>query len=212
MQAFAFSQFAIEKKYLKPRYDIDGEEHVLPPEFLRAMEMLVQGSTDAALTNLQAALAKEPGYLPALTEIYKIYLKKNDRSGAIEFGSQVVDGLTKLGEPPQAIEMYYKLLEPFPDASLKPAIQFRIADSLVKHGQFREAAVAYRNLATNNPGGAMAQKALLMCGNILTDKVKDHKNAINVYRYLAKTYPQSDFLEYAKQGYDRAQKALKDNV
>jgi len=206
--AVVLGQFGLEKKYLAPKYDLDGEEHIVPEEYQNALQQIQRGELDAALINLQATLVKEKDYLPALGEIFKIYLAKKDQNAAIDMGTRVVDGFLKLDEAPLATDTYFKLVKEFPNASLKPAIQFRIADALTRAASYRDAAIAYRNLATNHPGGAMAQKALLACGNILTDKMGEHQNAMNVFKYLAKTYPQSDLLEYAKQSYNRAKKAL----
>lgn len=206
--ALAMSQLGLEEKYLK-KYDLEGEEHIVPEEYLAACDQIGKGDLDGALKNLQATLAKETGYLPALTEMFKVHMTKKNQQAASNVCTKVVDGYLKLDDSKHAVDNYYKLLKEFPDASLLPAIQFRLADVLTKRNEFREAAIAYRNLATKHPGGAMAQKALLSCGNLLTDKVGEHQNAINVFRYLAKTYPQSEFVQYAKQGFERAQEALK---
>lgn len=206
--AVLVGQLGLEKKYLAPKYDLEGEEHIVPEEYQNALQQIQRGELDAALINLQATLNREKDYLPALSEIFKIYLIKKDQNAAIDMATRVVDGFLKLDEVSFATDTYRRLQKEFSNVSLKPAIQFRIADALVKLGSYHEAAVAYRNLSTNHPGGVMAQKALLACGNILTDKMGEHQNAMNVFKYLAKTYPQSDFLDYAKQCYNRARQAL----
>jgi len=196
----------VEKKYFIPRYSLDGEEHNVPESYKQAHELLAKGDRDGAKRKFIQSIMSENGYIPAFLSLSKIYAEDNNRQDLIK----VTDEITKrtlAKEPHIAIEVFQRLLKAFPDASLSPVNQFRMASTLASGGFYQEASWAYRNLTANYPNEVLAQKSILASANLLTDKMGLHENAIEMYNYFITYFPNSPLVEQAQKGLKKAQQA-----
>jgi len=196
----------VEKKYFVPRYSLEGEEHEVPESYKRAHELLAKGDRDGAKRKFIQSIMSENGYLPAFLSLSKIYAEDNNREDLIKVTEEITKR-TLAKEPHIAIEVFQRLLKAFPDASLSPINQFRMASTLASGGFYQEASWAYHNLTANYPNEVLAQKSILASADLLTDKMGLHENAIEMYNYFITYFPNSPLAEQARRGLKKAQAA-----
>jgi len=200
----------IEEKYFVPKYSLDGEEHEVPEEYVRAREALAEGNREEAKKKFILTASRHNGYLPALLNLNKIYAEERNKQELIKTTESIIRKSLSTNEPHIAVENFQRMIKTFPDASLSPPSQFRMASILTSSGLYQEASWAYRNLAAVHPHELLAQKSLLASGDLLTDKLKMHQNAVAMYEHLLKYYPDTPLAEKAKEGIERAEKAMKE--
>jgi tetratricopeptide (TPR) repeat protein len=194
----------VEKKYFVPRYSLDGEEHEVPESYKQAHDLLSKGDREGAKKKFIATIMSNQGYLPAFLSLSKMYAEDKNQGDLIKVTDQIVKR-TLEKEPHIAIEAFQRLLKTFPDASITPINQFRMAQTLASGGLYQEASWAYRNLAASYPNEVLAQKSILASADLLNDKMGLHENAIEMYNYFLSYFPDSPLAEQARRGLKRAQ-------
>ncbi len=202
----------IEDKYFVPKYSLDGEEHEVPEEYVQAREALAAGDREGAKQKFLMTVSRHNGYLPALVNLSKLYAEEKNRQELVKTTEAIVRKTLSTDEPHLAVENFQRMMNTFPDASLSPASQFRMASTLASSGLYQEASWSYRNLAAAYPNEILAQKSLVASGDLLTDKLKMHKNAVAMYEHLLKYYPDTALAEKAKEGLARARKAMEESA
>ncbi|MCM8769179.1 MAG: rhomboid family intramembrane serine protease [Candidatus Omnitrophica bacterium] len=96
-----------------------------------------------------------------------------------------------------ASELYEKLLQLEPLATLPEKVQFQLAQSLERQGKRDSAITAYKNFIRSYPCSKLADNALFTVGKYLLEK-GDYEGAKNALRQIVIFYPYSDIYEEAK--------------
>jgi len=201
----------LEDKYFVPRYSLDGEEHEVPEGYQLAQELLGRGEREEAKKKLISTAAQHGGYLPAYLTLGKIYAEDKNKTELIKVTEAIIKHCFASNELHIAMEAFQRMIKIFPDASLSPVYQFRMASALTSTGELhQEACWAYRNLAATYPNEMLAQKSLLTCADLLTDKLGMHENAVRMYNHFLKHYSSGPLEGRAKDGLKKARKAMGD--
>ena len=96
-----------------------------------------------------------------------------------------------------ATKFYGEIVEKYPEVTLPEKIQYAIADSLYRQGEFEKSYIAYKNFVLNYTFSKLADNALLAIGKILMEK-KDYQKAKYAFLQIVLFYPYSDVYEEAK--------------
>jgi len=198
----------IEDNYLLPKYSLDGEEHEVSDDYQQAHQLLAEGKRQEAINKFLVASKEHDGYLPAFIMLNRIYTEDKNKDESINVTGEIIKQSLTREEPAMAVEAFQRFTKAFPDGSLRPIMQFRIATTLSSRGLYQEAAWAYRNLAANYPSEPLAQKSLLASADILTNKLAMHENAITMYEHYLKHYSQGNLVDHARRGLEKARKSL----
>lgn len=198
----------LEEKYFNPKYSLEGEEHQVPPEYQQAHELLGQGKIEEAKGIFKKLSIREGGYLPAMISLSKIYADDNNRDELIKITETITKRALATDEMHFAVESFQRMHKVFPDASVSPALQFRMASSFAKLSLFEEAVWLYRNLAASYPNEVLAQKSLIAAGDLLAQKMGMHENAIQMYNHVIQYYSDSPMAEFAREKLKQVQAIL----
>jgi len=198
----------LEKKYFVPRYSIEEEEHEVPEEYQRAHQLMSEGKIEEAKNLLNGVVIQYAGYLPAMLTLSKIYAKEKNRAELVKVTEAIVKKSFSTDETHFAIEAFQRMSRTFPDASLAPIVQYRLASTLTSSGLYQEAVMAYRNLAAAYPQEMLAQKSLLAAADMLADKLGMHQHAHQMYEYIVKYFPDTPVSQQARIGLNKVQALL----
>jgi len=94
-------------------------------------------------------------------------------------------------------QIYKKGIEKYPDLCMDEKIQYEIADSFYRQGDYTSALIAYRNFILNYPLSKLADNALLNFGKICLLS-GDYEKAKQAFLQIVIFYPYSDVYEESK--------------
>ncbi len=99
----------------------------------------------------------------------------------------------------QAIEMWEKLVQEYPESELAPQAKFKVADTYFRANHFDEAIVAFQSIIENYPDGHFAEESTLRVAQCEYNAGK-YSEAIANFENFIKTYPQNEYSNEALEG------------
>ncbi len=163
------------------------------------MAMLDHGRHQEAEILFKEILDQNPNNMGALRGITLALLKQKNYPAAAEYARKQAAALLKDKAYEAAWEVYSEMGKHVKDFSLEPREQLSLAKWLNDRQMWMDAARVLRALAVRNPDDPLAPKALYQCGEMLWKKCDKKDNALQVFQYLLKKYPDIQFADHVNQ-------------
>ncbi|MBC7327887.1 tetratricopeptide repeat protein [bacterium] len=93
----------------------------------------------------------------------------------------------------KALELYERILENYPDATLIPLVKFRLAKNYQLQGKYEEAFRRYKELSQTLPTD-VSSALLTMGADLMT--LKRYNEAVEVYSFFRETYPTNEAIPF----------------
>jgi|GEM_PF-5791311 len=161
--------------------------------------MIDHGRHQEAEILFKEILDEDPNNTGALRGITAALVKQKNYPAAAEYAKKQASLLLKDKAYEAAWEVYSEMGKNVKDYSLEPRDQLALAKWLNEQQMYMESARALRSLAVRNPDDPLAPKALYQCGELLWKKCDKKENALQVYQYLLKKYPDIQFADHVNQ-------------
>ncbi|MFO8057901.1 MAG: tetratricopeptide repeat protein [bacterium] len=163
------------------------------------MAMLDHGRHEEAEKLFKEILDQNPNNMGALRGITLALIKQKNYPAAAEYAKKQASALLKDKAYDSAWEVYSEMAKHVKEFSLEPRDQLLLSKWLNEQQRWMDAARVLRSLAAKHPDDPLAPKALYQCGELLWKKCDKKDNALQVFQYLLKKYPDLQFADHVQQ-------------
>lgn len=179
----------LEKKYIAPMLEREGEKLKLPAKLSQAHQMLDSGDRAGARALLQQVMNEDPRNQDAPMALARLAADDGQDDIAGRCYNRALEAQIDLGDAQRVLGVFAEIKEKNLEGRLSERNMFTVAGMLEKDAQQQEAAVLYHLFVVQYPKAKVRPKALLRLYNIYLKGFNDEARAQKVLEQLRSEHP-----------------------
>jgi TolA-binding protein len=124
---------------------------------------------------------------------------------------RVIETLSRGGRCEEAVDAFRASMERHSLAEFPPAVLYRVGCCYEELGQFANALQIFDALAREHPTSLEAEAAVVKCGQICLDRLRQPADALRYLRALEQQRPHSEWISVVQGGIARARRMLEES-
>lgn len=174
------------KGYASAKTDMPPDEHII-----KGREFKKLGELNKALECFYQALSINPMHPLALRESFKIHLSRGNSEKAESTINKLMTFYTSKDRRDEALILFSEVMGVLPMHTFGQIAQKKIANWLKEVGDFKNAAIAYRNYAYKFMHDPFAATSLMEAGLLCKSQLANPKLAKKIFEMLINNYPKA---------------------
>ncbi len=183
----------LEDTYIKPKIEQEEKELFGHPKLIAARNLSEKDRLGQGIVLLEEVIKEEPDNIDAHQELLKIYQNRrieNSKEKVVYEFNRIIAIYLKKHQKVEALLMYGDLMGLYPKTILEARSHYSIAKIMMDNGDFSQALILYKDFISQYADHIFSWRALLDCGDIYLQKLRQPKQALDYYQQsLAKNPP-----------------------